>query len=343
MTFENPNALWLLLVLPPLLFGLAFWGWKAKKGAAAIFPLSLRHLGRKQIEKYTIAGVIVVLLIIVLSSPKTIYTAPAPVEKTGEIALLIDVSTSMSAQKDIDSPNRLERIRPILYEIVDNMEKLGQVKISLHGFTNISRSLVPLIGKEDYPYLKESIKQLLDINSIPGKDTGFGIPLTNVANKFTEGEQAKLIILFSDGEPFFGSTIGMTGYERVFLERAVGEILNKDIKIITVGVGEKEGAKIPLYDSYGVFTGSYALKRLGVDYISYLGEDVLIEIASLTNGSYFYEKNLKGLIELIEENLDVVVSEKINESIKVYHSIDYWFVLAALPLWVIFVRRYLLG
>jgi len=343
MTFENPNALWLLLALPPLLLGLGLWGWRAKKEAAEIFPSSLRRLGRKQIEKYIIAGVLMVFLVVVIASPKIVYTAPAPIEKTGEIALLIDVSTSMAAQEDIDSPNRLERIKPILYEIVDNMEKLGQVKISLHGFTNIARSHVPLVGKEDYPYLKESIKKLLDINSIPGKDTSFGIPLINVAEKFNEGEQAKIIILFSDGEPFFGSTIGMTGYESVFLERAVGKTLSEGIKVITVGVGEKEGAKIPLYDSYGEFTGNYALKRLGVDYVSYLEEDVLKEIASLTNGKYFYEKNLKGLMELIEENLDVVATEQVNKEIRVYQSIDYWLVLAALPLWVIFVRRYLLG
>ncbi|MFC1875500.1 VWA domain-containing protein [Chloroflexota bacterium] len=343
MIFENPNALWSLLALPPLLYGLGFWGWMAKKEATIIFPSVLRHLRRRQIEKYIIAGVLMALLIVVLALPKVAYTAPAPAEKTGEIALLIDVSRSMSARKELDSPSRLERIKPYLYEIIDSMEELGQVKISLHGFTNIARSHVPFIGKEDYPYLKESIKKVLDINSTPGKDTGFGVSLLNVAGKFSMGNETKLIIIFSDGEPFFGSTRGVTEFERVFLDRAVEKAVEEGIKVITVGVGEREGATIPLYDSYGEFTGAYALERLGVVFTSYLEEDVLNEIASRTGGEYFFEENTKGLAKFINENLSSVNAEEVTEEVKIYRSIAHWFLLVALPIWVVFARRHLLG
>jgi hypothetical protein len=355
MIFENPGALWLLLALPPLLFGLGLWGWRAKKEAASLFPSVLRRLTRKQVEKYIIAGVLMVLLIVVLALPKVAFSAPAATEKTGEIILLVDVSGSMAAQKDLDSHSRLERVKLILYDIIDSMEELGQVKISLCGFTEIARSLVPFVGKEDYSYLKESIEKVLDIYSTPGENTELAVPIINIAGKFSESEQAKLIVIFSDGEPFSWETVtidnqpvdilmsGMTDLERYYIEVATAIAVEEEIKVITVGVGEQEGAKIPRYDSEGNFTGNYALLVRGVDYISYLEEEGLKEIASQTEGEYFFEDNLEGLIEFIKENLNSVNAEEVTKEVKSYRSIAHWFLLAALPIWVVFARRHLLG
>lgn len=341
MIFENPSALWLLLALPPLLFGLGLWGWKAKKEIAVMFSLGLRRLRRKQVEKYIIAGVLMALLIVALALPRVAFTASATPKKSGEIALLVDVSASMAAQKDLDTPSRLERVKPILYEIIDSMEELGDVKISLHGFGDIARSLVPFVGKEDYPYLKGSIKKLLDINSTPGEGTSLGQPILNVAGKFSPDEKVKIIILFSDGEAFIGWTRGIHETERGWIEEALKKAREEGIKVITVGVGELEGAKIPLYDEYGEFTGDYDKLR-GVDYISYLEEEGLKEIASRTEGDYFFEKNREGLIEFIEENLTLATTEGIPEEVKGYRYIAHWFLLGALPIWVIFARNYLL-
>lgn len=342
MIFENSSALWLLLALPPLLFGLGLWGWKAKKEIAVMFPMDLRRLRRKQTEKYIIAGVLMALLIVVLALPKVAFSSLAAPEKTGEIALLVDVSASMTAQKDLDSPNRLERVKPILYEIIDSMEELGQVNISLHGFTNIARSHLPFVGKEDYPYLKESIKRVLDIYSTPGSGSSLGQPILNVAGKFSIGEQTKLIILFSDGEPFVGLTRGMTEYERAFIEQAVQKAVEEGIKVITVGIGEREGAKTPLFDAQGTFTGEYA-KLQGVDYVSYLEEEGLKEIASRTGGKYFLETDREGLIEFLEENLSLATPEGVTEEVKGYRSIAHWFLSGCLPIWVVFARRHLLN
>ena len=341
MVFENPSALWLLLALPPLLLGLGLFGWRTKKEALAIFPLNKRRLKRKQIEKYITSGVLMVLLIITLALPSINHYVSAMSEKTGEIALLVDVSASMAAQKDINSPNRLERVKPILYDIVDNMGELGQVKISLYGFTNMARSHVPFIGKEDYPYLIESIKKVLEINSVPGEGTSIGKSVQSVTGKFSEGEQAKLIILFSDGEPFINGVTGMTYHEKGFIKQAVEQAVKESIKIITVGVGEKEGAKTPIYNSDGQFTGNYA-KLQGIDYISYLEDDNLKEIASETGGEYFSEQNLDGLIDYLKENLTPVDSGEANVDVNVHQPVAQWFLVASLPVLVFVIRRHLL-
>jgi len=341
MIFENPGALWLLLALPPLLLGLGLWGWKAKKEIAVMFSLDIRRLRRKQAQKYGIAGLLLALLVVALALPKIAFTAPATPQKTGEIALLVDVSTSMAAREDLDSPSRIERAKPILYEIIDSMEELGEVRISLHGFLDMARSLVPFVGREDYRYLKGSIRKVLDINCTPGEGTSLGQAIGNVAGKFSPDEKVRIVILLSDGEAFIGWTRGIQETERGWIEEALEKARDEGITIITVGVGEPEGAKIPLYDVHGEFTGDYAKLR-GVEYISYLEEDGLREIASRTGGRYFFEKDRDGLIEFIEENLTSAGTEAVAAEVKGYRYIAHWFVLAALPIWVIFARNYLL-
>ena len=285
MIFENPGALWLLVVLPIFLLGLGLLGWMVKREIAELFKLDLRRLRRSQLTKYILAGVLMALLTGALALPKLTFSSFAAPKTAGEIALLVDVSASMAAQKDLNSPNRLQRVKPILDEIIDRMEELGEVKISLHGFTSVARSHVPFVSKEDYPYLKESAKKVLDSNSTPGQGSSLGLPILDVAGKFSQGKKVKLITLFSDGEAFSGGTLvggtrGMQEAERISIGQATRKATEEGIKVITVGVGEREGAKIPLLDK-GRFTGEYAKLR-GLDYISYLEEEGLKEIASRT-------------------------------------------------------------
>lgn len=341
MIFENPGLLWWLLALPPVLFGLGLWGWKAKREAAALFPSVLRSVGIRQIEKYVLAGMLMALLIIVLAFPKVGYYATAATEKTGEVALLVDVTRSMMAQKDLDSPNMLERTKPILYEVVSGMEELRQVKIALFGLTNIARSHVPFVGIEDYAYLKATIKTVLDINSTPGGDTGFGKPLQEVATKFSEGDHPKIIVIISDGELFYWNLPRVTDEERELIEQGVAACVEKGIQVVTVGVGEPEGAKVPLYTD-GQFTGYAKSDGKYIDYVFHLVDDVLKEISFRTGGEYFAEDQTDELIEYISKYLESVEVE-VDEDAKVYDAVAHWFILASLPIWVVFIRRHILG
>lgn len=281
------------------------------------------------------------LLVGALALPQLPFSSPRAPKAAGEIVLLVDVSGSMAAQEDSDSPNRLERAKPILYEIVDRMEELGEVRISLHGFSNRARSLVPFVAKGDYPYLRVTIEKVLDTYATPGEGSSLGRSLSDVADKFSPGEKAKLVVLLSDGEGFLGVTRGMHEAERGWLDDALKKAGELGIKVVTIGIGEREGAKIPLHDVEGEFTGEYA-KLQGVDYISYLEEDSLREIASRTGGRYYFEEDREGLIEFIEENLASAGTQEVTAEVKGYRYIAHWFVLAALPVWVVFARNYLL-
>lgn len=341
MIFENQELLWCLLALPPILFILGLWGWKAKKEAAALFPSVLQHLNIRQIEKYIMAAVLMALLIIVLASPKVGYYATAEIEKTGEVAILVDVTRSMLAQKDLESPNMLERTKPIIYDVVNSMEKWRQVKVALFGLTNIARSHVPFVGIEDYDYLKATIKNVLDINSTPGGDTSFGKPILELAAKFSDGDHPKIIVLISDGEPFYWNLSRITDEERELIEQGVSACVKNGIKVVTVGVGEVAGARIPLYTSDGEFTGYAKSDGKYTDYVFYLVDDVLKELSFRTSGEYFAEEDTDELTEYISKYLETVEVE-VDEDVKVYNSISQWFILVSLPIWIVFIRRHIL-
>ncbi len=342
MYLENPQALWMIPLSVLFLLALNLWGWRARKEIARLFRVDLGRLQGKQTRKYVAAVFLMALLACALASPRLPFSvAPTP-RKTGEVALLVDVSTSMAARKDPNAPSTLDRVKPILKVIVNHMQELGGVRMALYGFTNMARSHVPFIGIQDYPYLIASIDKVLDINSTPGSGSGFGQPILNVLAKFSKNAKIKLILLFSDGEPFVGVSRGMQGTERSLIEQAIMRARLEGVKVITIGVGEPGGAKIPIYQPNGVFTGEYA-KLHGADLYFYLRKEGLKEIASRTGGRYYEESDRRGLIGFVKENLDLAPLEMVAEKPTEYRSIAHWLVLTCLPVWAIIARRFLLG
>ncbi len=340
MQFENPGA---LLLVPVLVIGFAILGvagWKARRELAESFHLDTAALRGKQAEKYIIASLLGALLIMASALPVIVSSAISPPEKAGEIALLVDVSGSMAAQANLNSPSRLARVQAILVEIVDRLNELGQPKVSLHGCTNIARSLVPFVGPEDYGFLSESIQKVLGIYSTPGQGSVLGQSILDVLPKFSKGGTVKLIILLGDGEAFLGVTQGIRSEEEALLERAIQQAKEQGVTIVSVGVGELGGAKIPLRNSKGEFTGEYA-KLQGMDYVTYLEEEYLREIAEQTGGVYLTEGNWREVIPLMRDKLALAAPAGVGKEVKVHHSMAPWFLLAALPVWIVFVRRHL--
>jgi Ca-activated chloride channel homolog len=342
MNLENSDALWLIPVSLFVLLGLGVWGWRAKRELARLFRVDLDRLKEKHVAKLFAAGILMALLATALASPRFPFSvAPTP-SKAGEVALLVDVSTSMAGRRDPNAPSILERTKPLLREIVDHMQELGGVRMGLYGFTNMARSHVPFVGRQDYPYLKSTIDKVLDINSTPGSGSGFGRSILDVASKFSKEAKIKLIVLFSDGEAFVGVSRGVQDTERGLFEQAMTRARLEGIKVITVGVGEPKGAKIPLYKTDGTFTGEYA-RLHDADLYFYLRTERLREIASRTGGRYYDENDRQGLIRFIKENLDSAPYEEIAGKTTEYRSIARWLILACLPVWAMIARHFLIG
>jgi hypothetical protein len=342
MYLDNPRALWLIPVGLLLLLGFGIWGWQAKRELALLFRVEPGRLRGKHIGKHLAAGALVALGAGALASPQIPFSiAPLPV-KTGEVALLVDVSTSMAARRDPTAPSIMDRTKSILKDIVDHMQELDGVKVGLYVFTDMARSQVPFVDRQDYPYLRASIDKVLNVGSAPGSGSGFGRPIMDVTNKFSKDAKVKLIVLFSDGEAFVEVSRGMQGTERGLIEQAMTQTRLEKVKVITVGVGEPEGAKIPIFSPDGNFSGQYA-RLHDADMSFFLKEEALREIASRTGGAYFGENDRRGLIGFIEENLDTAPAEQVAGQAIEYRSIANWLILAGLPFWAVLARLFQRG
>jgi hypothetical protein len=180
------------------------------------------------------------------------------------------------------------------------------------------------------------------MHSTPGSGSGFGRPILDVASKFSKDAKMKLIVLFSDGEAFVGVSRGLQDTERGLFEQAMTRARLEGIKVVTVGVGEPKGAKIPLFKTDGGFTGGYA-RLHDADLYFYLRTERLKEIASRTGGRYYGENDRQGLIRFIKENLDLSPYEEIAGKTTEYRSVAGWLILACLPIWAMIARRFLIG
>jgi Ca-activated chloride channel homolog len=97
-------------------------------------------------------------------------------------------------------------------------------------------------------------------------------------------DQAKLVILISDGEDFGEET-----------QDALNELESRGIKVFTLGVGTQAGSTIPFREK------SVKRDEAGREVVTTLKRDPLQEIADRTKGKYFEiseEKN--SVAQLIE-------------------------------------------
>lgn len=328
MIFESPAAFWLLPAVILVLI-LGFWGWKTKKEIARIW-LDEKKIKTSQIKKYILVLVIVLILILAISVPKIPFGVPASAQKEGLIIPMVDVTASMAAQKDLDSSNRLERVKPMLYRMIDEFPK---ARFYPFHFTSLARSLTPPLAKKDFPYLKGSIERVLDINSVPGAGSSLGTAILQVLDKIPKEEKVKIIVVFSDGEFFQGWG---TSTEDPKLDLALRKAAQENVRIITVGIGEKEGSKIPLYDQEGEFTGKFA-EYDGRIFVTKLEEEALKLTASRTQGEYFFEDDFKGVIDFLNKNL----GDSNAPDQEHFRDISYLLLIPAAVLWIIFAGFYL--
>lgn len=326
MSFLHPEALLLLLLTIPLVF-FGFWGWRRQRELAALFSASPQKVARKQIEKYLILVSLVSLIVVAIASPRMAVSQSFFSGKTGEVIFLADVSFSAAARKNLDSPSRIERTRALITEL---LERFPFIRSSVCGFTSMARCFSLLTN--DHVYLKRSVERVLDINSVPGSGTDIPASIMQVVPKFSAQEEVKVIVVFSDGEIFQAGRFD----ERLLrqaLEKTAQELQKNNIVLFVVGVGEPEGAQIPIYDLDGRFTG-YA-EYQGRPYVTRLEEKFLREVAAAANGSYFSENDREGLANAVA---DVLRNEQKSEEQK--SDLTYFLMIPITVLSLLFLRRH---
>jgi Ca-activated chloride channel family protein len=243
-----------------------------------------------------------------------------------DIMVLVDVSSSMAAIDIV--PNRMEAIKKGLKEFLDLLtgDRIGIITFAGVDFVQcpltIDYDAVDLIIDGIYPgmlfkdgtYLGNAIKSAIERLEI---DAG----------------KSKVLILITDGE----NTGGISPLDAAKIAK------EKGIRIYTIGVGTKEGGKIP--EGTDFFGRTYFKTYQGEVVISKLNDSELKQIASITDGKYYrltdanLFKSIVNDIKNIEEN-----KTKIKKTVKYkenYQKFLLWGLIFYLISAIIGIENYL--
>jgi Ca-activated chloride channel family protein len=285
--FFSPNWLWLMLVIPVVLF-LMYSLEKNRKGDIKFSRKTQdqRNIGSSWIIRLREAmilvyGLIGVLLIFAIAKPFhwSQYDDFDKNYKNGiDIILAMDVSLSMLT-RDFE-PNRLEASKQVAKEFVDGRtgDRIGLVVYAGEAYTACPATL-------DYSVLKDQIDNINGdrIEGGTAIGTGLGTAVTRLRN---DSIASKVIILLTDGSNNSGE---------LSPEMAAELARSKNIRVYTIGVGRIGDAPSPVITPFGI---QYQNMPVEID------EMTLMKIASITNGQYFRatdKKSLKAIYAEIEK------------------------------------------
>ena len=230
----HPEYLYALAVLPViLLFYIYSIRWKKKAIKSFGDPLLVNKLTPNISKSKPIARLIlnltgIALIIIACANPQ-IGMKLEEVKREGvDIIIALDVSNSMKAQ-DI-KPNRLERAKQAISQLID---KLQNDRIGMIVFAGQAYVQLPITS--DYAAAKLFLSTI-DTDIIPTQGTCIGCAIDLSQQSFVGNDNKhKALVIITDGED----------HEEDAVEAAKRAHANGVI-IHTIGMGSPEGAPIPI-------------------------------------------------------------------------------------------------
>ena len=272
--FQNPEAFWLLLLVPVFV---AWYVYREHRRKSTIkFPalsIAKRAVPSRRVKFRHIVPLLrlaaLCCFVVALARPQW-GRKMEHIERRGlDLVLLQDISLSMLAE-DV-KPNRLVRSR---HEISSFLESLSGDRVGLVAFSGEAQVMVPLTL--DYGTVQMMLREL---------NPGWLMPGTNLENAIRKGMSLfrnsggagkySVMILMSDGEELEDAAVN-----------AAKEAAEMGIKIYTIGIGSREGVPIPVKSRNGDV--AYKKDVQGNIVTTRLEEGTLQEIASVTGALYFY-------------------------------------------------------
>lgn len=290
MQLEEKIWFWLFLVVP-LLFVLftilQIWKRHAQNKFAnqrIIKRLSPNKSQFKPILKLIILSLAFCCLTIAMVNPK-VGTKLETVKRQGvDIVFAVDVSKSMLAE-DI-APNRLEKSKQLVTQIINN---LASDRIGIIAYAGKAVPQLPITT--DYAAAKMFL-QSMNTDMLSSQGTAINEAIQLARTYYNDQEQTnRVLIIISDGED----------HSEVVIDIAEAAS-NEGIKIFTIGVGDLKGAPIPVKRNGIVL--NYKKDRSGETVITKLNEETLKDIAQEANGQYIRGQNTADVVESIRDILN---------------------------------------
>ena len=223
-------------------------------------------------------------LAVALVNPK-IGTKLETVKREGvDIVFAVDVSKSMLAE-DI-APNRLEKSKQLVTQIINN---LASDRVGIIAYAGKAFPQLPITT--DYSSAKMFL-QGMNTDMLSSQGTAINEAIELAKTYYDDEEQTnRVLIIISDGE------------DHSDVSASIAEEANElGIRIFTIGVGNVKGGPIPIKRNGVVL--NYKKDSNGETVITKLNEETLKEIASEANGIYINGSNTAEVVESIRDILN---------------------------------------
>jgi len=274
MPLQFAEPFWILAGLATALFlGILFWvAWKRSLSRLRQFAetglaerLVVSHSPRRLWMKNGFLIVCVLLLSVSMARPQ--WGANWEKAETRGIDVMIALDTSRSMLAEDISPNRLDRAK---LAILDLLETIRGDRVGLIAFAGNAFLQCPLTL--DYQAFRQTLNAL-DTDTIPVGGTDVATAIEEAEAYFEETGNERILILITDGEDLEASGV----------QRA-REAAQEGTRILAVGVGSTTGELIPVTTPDG--QRDFLRDAEGTPVTTSLDERTLRRIAEVSNGLY---------------------------------------------------------
>jgi Ca-activated chloride channel homolog len=239
------------------------------------------------------------LAIVSLAQPRWGYTFE-DVKRRG-LDLLIAVDTSRSMLSNDVQPNRLDRVKLAIQDLIGQLQgdRVGLIAFAGRAFLQAPLTI-------DYDAVVEALSDL-DTKTIPEGGTNISSAITLATQSFGKSAMGnRALVVFTDGEELSGDAV-----------KTAKEAADAGVRIFTVGVGTPQGSLIPVTGDDG--QTAFVKDSSGQVVKSKLDDKRLREIAQATGGFYLHLENgprsmqqiqNEGLAKMQAAEMDVRLSRR---------------------------------
>jgi len=283
--FDDPQYLWLLLLIPLLVaIDLLKYSQKKKKlnkigDKELLHELTQSYSRWRILLKRFLLYSALAMIIIMIARPQMGSKISREKRHGIETMIAIDISNSMRAEDVV--PSRLEKSKLMVENLIEHFtnDKIGLIVFAGNAFIQL-----PITN--DYISAKMFL-QNISPSLIEEQGTDIGQAIHLASNSFTSQQNiGKAIILITDGEDHEGGAMEQAAAAK-----------KKGINVFILGVGNTQGAPIP--DG----NGNYMQDSSGETVLSKLNESMCKEIAKAGDGTYIHVENNNAAQEKLNAEL----------------------------------------
>ncbi|HNW49822.1 MAG TPA: VWA domain-containing protein [Prolixibacteraceae bacterium] len=312
--FGNPGFLYVLFIIPVLIFLFFFFRIKRKKALSEfgnpeiLAPLMPSASKSRPIIKFAILMLALAFLITGIARPQFGAKLQKIKRKGIELIIALDVSNSMLAE-DIQ-PNRLEKAKRAIARLT---ERLSNDKIGIIVFAGKAYTQVPITT--DYASAKMFLSSI-NTEMVPTQGTAIGAAIELATSSFTpNSECSKAIVIITDGENHEDDAVEMAKKAK-----------EKDIIVHTIGMGLPQGGPIPASNGYG--QQDFKRDKSGQVIVTKLDENMLQQIAAAGGGEYVRANNTEAGINNIFDEINKMEKTELESRVYTDYNEQFFYFIA---------------